>query len=226
MEDRIVQHPYRYKLEPIDPEIGIYDLKPFQGQVTAVGSMYNKANVLPDDVCFLLGIEDTKTAEIKDAFTAVASGRFYGKISKISSSQRVGYGGDTSGDETVAYFSNLDSNNFNNIVADSDGYYRKIPVPAGAKRINVTISASGAKATFGNPTAKVRFYNGTTLVTSKSFSSFGSSSETTITETIQFDVEGNGEEYLDVTLLGSRAGVASDERFYTYANYLQLEVIL
>lgn len=42
------------------------------GGITQLGSAYSKANVLPDDVCALLGLNST-TAEPKDAFGVVAN---------------------------------------------------------------------------------------------------------------------------------------------------------
>ena len=42
------------------------------GGITQLGSAYSKANVLPDDVCALLGLDST-TAEPKDAFNVVGN---------------------------------------------------------------------------------------------------------------------------------------------------------
>lgn len=42
------------------------------GGITQLGSAYSKANVLPDDVCALLGLNST-TAEPKDAFNVVGN---------------------------------------------------------------------------------------------------------------------------------------------------------
>lgn len=52
--------------------------------VAVVGSAYNKANVLPDDVCNLLGI--TTSAEPKDAFSALVKNKWR-EIARITSSQ-------------------------------------------------------------------------------------------------------------------------------------------
>lgn len=43
-----------------------------KGGITQLGSAYSKANVLPDDVCALLGLDST-TAEPKDAFNVVGN---------------------------------------------------------------------------------------------------------------------------------------------------------
>lgn len=57
----------------------------YADDATQEGSAYNKANVLPDDVCEDLGIDPT-TAEPKDAFQA---GLEYTKKSKESTFQKL-----------------------------------------------------------------------------------------------------------------------------------------
>lgn len=57
----------------------------YADDATQEGSAYNKANVLPDDVCNDLGIDPT-TSEPKDAFRA---GFVYTKKSKESTFQRL-----------------------------------------------------------------------------------------------------------------------------------------
>lgn len=57
----------------------------YADDATQEGSAYNKANVLPDDVCNDLGIDPT-TSEPKDAFRA---GMEYTKKSKESTFQRL-----------------------------------------------------------------------------------------------------------------------------------------
>lgn len=57
----------------------------YADDATQEGSAYNKANVLPDDVCNDLGIDPT-TAEPKDAFRANAE---YTKKSRESTFQRL-----------------------------------------------------------------------------------------------------------------------------------------
>lgn len=46
-----------------------YEYIKLEDEPTVAGSLYNRANVLPDPVCSALGIADT--SEPKDAFTAV-----------------------------------------------------------------------------------------------------------------------------------------------------------
>lgn len=57
----------------------------YADDATQEGSAYNKANVLPDDVCNDLGIDPT-TSEPKDAFRANVE---YTKNSKESTFQRL-----------------------------------------------------------------------------------------------------------------------------------------
>lgn len=48
----------------------------YADDATQEGSYYNKANVLPDEVCTMLGI-DTSESEPKDAFTALGGKAFF-----------------------------------------------------------------------------------------------------------------------------------------------------
>lgn len=65
MQDRVPTYPGRVLLEPVSGEPNKYDLS-MADEPTAAGSAYNKANVLPDDLCAMLGLPTT--AEPKDAF--------------------------------------------------------------------------------------------------------------------------------------------------------------
>lgn len=49
MIDRVVEHPNRYKLVPVDGTTDTYDLVAVPGTVTAAGTDLNKANLLSDD---------------------------------------------------------------------------------------------------------------------------------------------------------------------------------
>lgn len=65
MQDRLPTHAGRVQLVPVSGEQNKYDLT-MADEPTIEGSAYNKANVLPDDVCSILGLPTT--AEPKDAF--------------------------------------------------------------------------------------------------------------------------------------------------------------
>lgn len=65
MQDRVPRYPGRVLLEPVSGEPNKYDLS-MADEASEAGSAYNKANVLPDDLCAMLGLPTT--AEPKDAF--------------------------------------------------------------------------------------------------------------------------------------------------------------
>ncbi len=58
----------------IDPDGAIYGKLEFDDNAAQDGSIYNKANVLPDEVCDTLGI-DREAGELKDALATLASYR-------------------------------------------------------------------------------------------------------------------------------------------------------
>lgn len=66
MQDRLPTHAGRVQLVPVSGETNKFDLT-MADEPTVAGSAYNKANVLPNAVCDILGLDDT-TAEPKDAF--------------------------------------------------------------------------------------------------------------------------------------------------------------
>lgn len=216
MKDRNVQFPMRFR----DKRTGqVLELEPLHGNVIEEGSVYNKANVLPENVCKSLGLNHI-TAEPKDAFAMVASGRYYGKVSEIANSQLVGYSG--VGVNDIARCENLVSNDFENITSDSDGKYSKIYVPSGAKKVKLTMTSQGAKNTFGQCSATLKYVYGSEtsdiLVQSN-----GGANTATETTTTSKDVNGSGSEYFYVQLLGeaNKSGDRGNRKLIS----LMLEVI-
>lgn len=59
MKNRIVEHPNRYRLKPVEGENGVYDLEPEPGGVTEVGTPINKATLLSDETAALYGGAET-----------------------------------------------------------------------------------------------------------------------------------------------------------------------
>lgn len=220
MRDRLVQHPNRY-IDQVSGKTLI--LTPAFGTVTQEGSMYSKAMVLPDEVCHYLGFTDAAVVEPKDAFMVLGSGRYYGKMGRIESSQQVGNGEVDLAQ--IAFCTKKTSDDYNNIPTNPDGKFSKVYVTPGAKKVNVTMSSKGAKATFGDSEAQLRYHNGTTEVTIGSQTG-GGTSFITETTTYPVDVLGTGNEFFYVYLIGSgREGRPSDERGFRSLNYLQVEVV-
>lgn len=64
VKDRVVQHPRRYKLNPVNGQTNIYDLEPVPGEVTEAGMPINKAYLQPIED----GLNDAleKTGDGKD----------------------------------------------------------------------------------------------------------------------------------------------------------------
>lgn len=56
-----------------------YEYIKLEDEPTVAGSIYNRANVLPDNVCNVLGISDT--SEPKDAFLALKKMAYRNKVS-------------------------------------------------------------------------------------------------------------------------------------------------
>ena len=216
MKDRNVQFPMRY----LDKITGnVMELEALPGNVIEVGSIYNKANVLPENVCKNLGLNHI-TAEPKDAFAMVASGRYYGKVSEIANSQLVGYSG--AGVNDIARCENLVSNDFGNITSEPDGKYSKIYVPAGAKKVKLTMTSQGAKNTFGSCSATLKYVydsqENDVIVQSS-----GGANAVNETTTTSKDVNGSGSEYFYVQLLGeeNKSGDRGNRKLIS----LMLEVI-
>lgn len=214
MKDRLVEFPGRYYDVTTDKFI---ILQPAFGVITEAGSTYSKANVMPQSVCTALGIADHENAEPKDAFAAVANGRYYGRTSKIS-------GGDTVGandtyESKIAEFTVLDNNDYSNVVLNGNGKYSRIPVPLGAKQIRITGSATGVRATFGSAYANI-LKNGVSI---GQVASFGTASSTA-TGIFQVSVTGDGTEYIEMFIFGEQDD-SSDEEGICTAIYLMMEVI-
>lgn len=55
MKDRIVEHPGRYQLVPVQGTSDQYDFIPVPGEVTEEGTAYNKANQLSDETAEMYG---------------------------------------------------------------------------------------------------------------------------------------------------------------------------
>lgn len=78
MKDRIVQYPNRFKLEPVSGTTDTFDLTSVPGVVTEAGDDINKANLLPDAVVSVLGLEETNP-QVSDAllFLGIGNSRAY-----------------------------------------------------------------------------------------------------------------------------------------------------
>lgn len=214
MKDRVVEYPGRYYDAVSDSFV---QLTPAFGIITEVGSTYSKANVMPQSVCTALGIADHENAEPKDAFAAVANGRYYGRISKISSGDSVG--SSYSLESKIAEFTVRDNNDYNNVVLNANGKYSRIPIPLGAKQVRVTGAATGVRATFGSAYANI-YKNG---AYAGAIGSFGTASSTA-TGIVQMAVIGDGTEYVEMFIFGEQ-DESSDERGNCTALYMMMEVI-
>ena len=71
MRDRVPTYPGRVTLVPVPGQENTFDMVRADEPIEP-GSIWNKANVLPDEVCDALGV-DRVTAEPKDALTALKS---------------------------------------------------------------------------------------------------------------------------------------------------------
>ena len=56
MKDRNVQYPYRYRLVKVSGTDDIYDIVPFPGHVSELGTQLCKATLLKDDTAALYGL--------------------------------------------------------------------------------------------------------------------------------------------------------------------------
>ncbi|EOQ37938.1 hypothetical protein [Butyricicoccus pullicaecorum] len=85
MQDRVPtpgkENRVRIRLDDGQKIEGVFE---YADEASVQGSAYNKSNVLPDDVCNLLGI--TTSAEPKDAFSALVKNKWR-EIARITSSQ-------------------------------------------------------------------------------------------------------------------------------------------
>ena len=84
MQDRNVQWPNRYQLTKVPGTDDIYDLTPAPGTITAEGTMINKATMLQDLTCDVLGLPHT--AVPNDAFfrLALPPGKYSVKVTVLS----------------------------------------------------------------------------------------------------------------------------------------------
>lgn len=217
MKDRNVTFPFRF----VDQEGNYLTLTPAPGTVTEEGSLYNKANVLPDSVCQALGLEPDP-AEPKDAFLSVASGRYYGKISQLTGSD--GIIPTTSNNDTIirlCQFTAAPFNDYGDLAKDEGvNYYTKIPIPAGAKRIRVTVTGRALRQTFGS--ASVRLLKDGTTEVATLFSAT-SSEGNMATTTRNLNVTGDGTEYLQIRLYGENSK-DNDSKGQAECSLFQMEV--
>lgn len=217
MKDRNVTFPRRFT----DQKGNLWELTPAPGEVIEAGSAYNKANVLPDSVCAALGI-DSDTAEPKDAFRAVAPGRYYGKISQLTGNDGIIPTTDNS-DQIVrlCQFTAAPFNDYGDLKKDTGvNYYTKIPIPAGAKRVRVTVTGKALRQTFG--AASIRLLKDGTTEVATLFSATGVSGEaSTVTRTL--NVTGSGAEYLQIRLYGKNSS-SNDAMGQAECSLFQMEV--
>lgn len=217
MKDRNVTFPFRF----IDQAGNYLSLTPAPGIVIEEGSLYNKANVLPDSVCQALGLEPDP-AEPKDAFQAVASGRYYGKISQLTGNDGI-FPNDDNNDSIVrlCQFTSAPFNDYGDLVKDEGvNYYTKIPIPSGAKRIRFTATGRALRQTFG--AASVRLLkNGTTEVATLFTATSDSGNASTTTKSL--DVTGDGTEYFQIRLYGENSK-DNDSKGQAECSMFQMEV--
>lgn len=222
MKDRNVQYPNRYR----DKITGnVVELEPLPGDVTETGSVYNKANVLPDSLCIALGIPTN--SEPKDAFLTLAGGRWYGKYAAmVGGSQRVGgkeqrpHGNIT----RPASFASEPADDFGVISPESGGDYTKIFAPPSATRVKITTTVSVAQV--GMSQANARLYQGDTMIRTigENPSSDGVFVETTL-ETV-VDLDGTGRDYFWIELRGrNNEDDVRNNIGIAYAKVFKLEVL-
>lgn len=220
MDDQNVQYPNRYK----DKITGqVFDLEWMPGQVTKTGSAYNKANVLPENVCIKLGLNHT-TAEPKDAFASVASGRYYGKMSQLTEGSSAG-GSERDRVSHFCEFTTSTIDDYANLAKDAGkNYYTKIPIPVGAKSIKITATCSGGKTAWGDADANL-YLGDVDLGVICTLASGGYDNTDTGVKVV--DVTGNGNEYIKLWLDGSndKQSGADSNRGIIRCSSLQLEVI-
>lgn len=60
MEDRIVEHPHRYMMMPVEGEENVVDLIPMPGTITEEGTLLNKATLLSDETSEICGLTDAE----------------------------------------------------------------------------------------------------------------------------------------------------------------------
>ena len=58
MKDRLVEHPNRFRLQAVEGEVGVYDLRPLPGTVTEEGTALNKVNIFDDVMSARYGLND------------------------------------------------------------------------------------------------------------------------------------------------------------------------
>lgn len=217
MKDRNVQFPNRFT----DQSGAYIELVPAPGSVTEEGSVYNKANVLPDSVCQALGLEPDP-AEPKDAFLAVASGRYYGKISQLTGNDGI-FPNEDNNDSIVrlCQFTSAPFNDYGDLAKDAGAnYYTKIPIPSGAKRVRFTVTGRALRQTFG--AASVRLLkNGTTEVATLFTATSDSGNVSTTTKSL--NVTGDGTEYFQIRLYGENSK-DNDSKGQAECSLFQMEV--
>lgn len=81
MRDRVPTYPGRVTLVPVPGQENTFDMVRADEPIEP-GSIWNKANVLPDEVCAAIGI--SSTSEPRDAFRALASGVTWQKIATFA----------------------------------------------------------------------------------------------------------------------------------------------
>lgn len=72
MKDRNVEFPHRFRLTPVEGTDNIVDITPVPGDVIEEGSLWSKANVLPDYIPNLLGLK-MADPQVKDALDVLAN---------------------------------------------------------------------------------------------------------------------------------------------------------
>lgn len=91
MQDRIVEHPNRYRLVPVSGEDNVFDLIPEPGEVTQEGTPLNKQNLLGAVTAQQLGFGTFDDPTVSEAFSAVKA-FLDGKAPKDHKSESEAYG--------------------------------------------------------------------------------------------------------------------------------------
>lgn len=210
MKDHIWEHNNRYRITPVEGQKDQFDLIPVPGTVYQVGTPINKSTLLQDityekyknAINTSMPVSDVATPN--DVFN-VLTNAFAESISiMVGESQIVGGGADEL--EGFAKWGSILHDATGKCTLDSDNYCTKLYIPKGIKKAQITGAFRyGRDNGYGSVEAKI-YKNGASIQSIPLIPPGSDSKYHFSSYNIVIDTTGNGTEYVQLYLKGTKEG--------------------
>lgn len=162
IKDRIVEHPNRYRLKPVEGQPEVYDIEPEPGEVTESGTLINaelfrQLLLLSPETAALYGLTG-EDATVDGALLKVKNSIHLGKYSAVGGGSAI-----TDGTTTIVSFSSLIRDDFNAV--NLSLFPSRITIPSGISTVRfqlITVNGSGGNSDVGEQVVLMK--NGTDLM--------------------------------------------------------------